>query len=107
HGVAAELIRWTSSRTGLVISLDVPSGVDSTTGAAPGIYVRATTTMTLAVPKTGLDADAVGALWLADIGIPREVYSRAGVQLPVGLFTSGYRVHLVAANPLGRNDGAK
>jgi len=57
-------------------------------------YGRAKTTMTLALPKTGLDADAVGVLWLADIGIPREVYRRVGVQLPDGLFTPGYRVRL-------------
>jgi hypothetical protein len=94
HGVAAELIRWMSSRTAPVVSLGVPSGVDSTTGTAPGAYVRATTTMTLAFPKTGLDADPVGELWLADIGIPREVYRRVGVQLPDGLFTPGYRVRL-------------
>ncbi|GAA1221845.1 NAD(P)H-hydrate epimerase [Rhodoglobus aureus] len=94
HGTAAELIRWMSSGTAPVVSLDVPSGVDSTTGMALGAYVRATNTMTLAVPKTGLDSDAVGALWLADIGIPREVYRRVGVQLSEGLFTTGYRVRL-------------
>ena len=77
-----------------VVSLDVPSGLDSTTGTAPGECVHATTTMTLALPKTGLDADAVGRLWLADIGIPREVYSRVGVHPPEGLFTPGYRVQL-------------
>lgn len=99
HGVAAGLIRWIASCTGPVISLDVPSGMDSTTGTASGDFVRATTTMTLAVPKTGLDTDAVGALWLADIGIPREVYRRVGVHLPDRLFTPGYRVRLVAAEP--------
>lgn len=95
HGVAAELIRWMSRHPAPVVSLDVPSGVDSTTGAAPGEFVHATTTMTLALPKTGLDADAVGRLWLADIGIPREVYRRVGIHPPAGLFTSGYRVPLV------------
>ena len=94
RGVALELIGWMSSHAATVVSLDVPSGVDATTGAAPGEFVHATTTMTLALPKTGLDADAVGQLWLADIGIPREVYRRVGVDLPAGLFTSGYRVRL-------------
>ncbi|MDJ0336104.1 NAD(P)H-hydrate epimerase [Salinibacterium sp. G-O1] len=94
HGAAAELITWASGRTGPVVSLDVPSGVDSTTGATPGVAVRATHTMTLALPKTGLDVDAVGELWLADIGIPREVYRRVGIDLPDALFTPGYRVRL-------------
>ena len=94
YGVAADLIGWMSSRPVPVVSLDVPSGLDATTGTAPGAFVRASTTMTLALPKTGLDADAVGRLWLADIGIPREVYRRVGVQVPDGLFTRGYRVQL-------------
>lgn len=38
-------------------------------GVAPGDHVRATITMTLALPKTGLESDAVGKLCLADIGI--------------------------------------
>ncbi len=96
-GAAAELIGWASAGTAPVVCLDAPSGLDATTGAAPGQVVRATTTMTLALPKTGLDAAAVGRLWLADIGIPREVYRRVGVRPPDGLFTAGYRVELAAA----------
>ncbi|QYH34660.1 NAD(P)H-hydrate epimerase [Salinibacterium sp. M195] len=97
HGAAAELIRWMSQHPAPVVSLDVPSGVDSTTGAALGDHVRATHTMTLAAPKTGLDAEAVGTLWLADIGIPRQVYRRVGIELPDALFTTGYRVQIRAS----------
>lgn len=102
RGVAADLIGWMSSQHAPVVSLDVPSGIDATTGAAPGVYVAATTTMTLALPKTGLDTAAAGRLWLADIGIPREVYRRVGVHPPDGLFTPGYRVRLAK----GRHDDA-
>ncbi|MGV8911485.1 MAG: NAD(P)H-hydrate epimerase [Rhodoglobus sp.] len=97
HGAAAELIRWMSRHTAPVVSLDIPSGVDSTTGVAPGDHVTATHTMTLAGPKTGLDAEAVGTLWLADIGIPREVYRRVGIELPHALFAPGSRVRLRAS----------
>ena len=97
-GVVADLIRWMCGQAAPVISLDVPSGVESTTGETPGAHVRATTTMTLALPKTGLDADAVGELWLADIGIPREVYRRVGLSAPEGLYAPGYRVRLEAIN---------
>ena len=103
YGVAAELIGWMSSHAAPVVSLDVPSGLDATTGATPGEFVNATTTMTLALPKTGLDADAVGRLWLADIGIPKDVYRRVGVDLPAGLFTSGCRVQLAK----GGHDGTR
>jgi NAD(P)H-hydrate epimerase len=63
-----------------VISLDVPSGLDSTTGDTPGLVIRADATLTLALPKTGL-AHFEGDLYLGDIGIPPEVYKRLGMEL--------------------------
>ena len=42
------------------------------------MVVCAERTLTLALPKTGL-RDVPGALYLADIGIPPEVYHRLGV----------------------------
>jgi len=59
-----------------VLALDVPSGVDATSGDSTGAHVRAAATMTLALPKTGLDVGAVGDLWVADIGIPHSVLER-------------------------------
>lgn len=98
HGVGADLIRWMSSGVSPVVALDVPSGVDATTGRCAGAHVRATTTMTLALPKTGLHVDAVGELWLADIGIPRGILERARVRPPpVALFSRGYRTRLTPA----------
>ncbi len=94
RGAAGDLVAWMSCAAVAVISLDVPSGIDATTGMAAGAFVRASTTLTLALPKTGLDADAVGRLRLADLGIPRDVYRRAGVLPPPGLFASGYVVEL-------------
>jgi len=63
---------------GPTVSLDVPSGRDATTGEAPGAAVVPDRTVTLALPKTGLDA-GTGRLYLADIGIPRTVYERLGI----------------------------
>lgn len=94
RGIAAELIGWTASQSSWVIALDVPSGIDSTTGEAPGSSITADLTLTLALPKTGLDVPAVGELWLADLGIPRGVYRRIGLEVPVGLFGPRYRVPL-------------
>lgn len=94
RGAAAELIDWMDRGPTPILSLDVPSGIDATTGLAAGMFVHATTTMTLALPKSGLDVAAVGQLWLADIGIPREVYRRVGVRILHGLFSNGYRVEL-------------
>ena len=95
HGAASDLIGWMSQGDAPVLALDVPSGIDATSGDASGAHVPAATTLTLALPKTGLAVDAVGDLWLADIGIPAGVLERAGVRLPpAGLFSRGYRVRL-------------
>ena len=94
RGVAEQLIDWTGTRSVPVISLDVPSGLDATTGEAWGSQVRASSTLTLALPKTGLDAETTGDLWLADLGIPAEVYRRVGIEVPVGLFGDGFLVRL-------------
>lgn len=87
-----EMIEWTIAQTVPVICLDVPSGIDATSGEAPGAHVLASATLTLALPKTGLDVAAVGDLFLADIGIPREVYRRSGIDVPAHVFGERYRV---------------
>ncbi len=95
HGAVADLIGWMLLGDAPVVALDVPSGVDATTGDSPGVHVQAATTMSLALPKTGLAIDAVGELWVADIGIPGGVLERSGVRPPpAGLFSRGYRVRL-------------
>ncbi|MEX1004546.1 MAG: NAD(P)H-hydrate epimerase [Acidimicrobiia bacterium] len=70
-GRASELISWIQAADVPVVSLDVPSGLDATTGDAWGAHVEADVTLTLALPKSGLiENDAVGQLLLADIAIP-------------------------------------
>lgn len=81
-GRTAELIEVCNECTERVLSLDIPSGLDATTGRAPGSKVESKRTLTLALPKTGL-ASFCGELWVADIGIPPEVYDRIGVRLPL------------------------
>lgn len=78
RGKAAELISLASEHAPRIISLDVPSGLDSTSGEAPGVFISPEITLTLALPKTGLSGSSC-ALYLADIGIPPEVYSRIGI----------------------------
>ena len=56
--------------------------------------------MTLALPKTGLAKADVGEIWLADIGIPAGTYRRAGVAVPVDLFTDGPVVRLTQETPI-------
>jgi NAD(P)H-hydrate epimerase len=76
---AADCIRELNAGSDPVVSLDVPSGMDATTGDTHGIRVHPDRTVTLALPKTGLDA-VEGALYLADIGIPATVYERLDIE---------------------------
>lgn len=85
QGWAAECIRQISSSGASVLALDLPSGLDATTGAAHDPCIRAETTMTLALPKTGVlvpgAARYVGDLYLADIGVPPALYERLGIRV--------------------------
>ena len=92
RGRTAELIRLCNLTSAPVLSLDIPSGMDTTTGTTPGVAVRPGRIMTLALPKTGLDR-FTGELQLADIGIPPELYAEVGINLDA-VFTGGYRVGL-------------
>ncbi len=93
--LAAELIEWANAQAAAqILSLDVPSGVDSTTGETPGVYVHAHTTMTLALPKTGLIPEKTGKLMLADLGIPKETYRRVKGIAYTSPFGNRYRVPL-------------
>lgn len=67
-------------QTAPVLSLDVPSGLDATSGRLGDPCVRARTTLTLAMPKIGLRPGraAVGELYLADISVPPSVYVGLG-----------------------------
>ena len=60
-----------------IVAVDVPSGLDADTGKVEGACVKATLTVTFALPKFGLmvypGAEYVGELIVADIGMPRQV----------------------------------
>jgi NAD(P)H-hydrate epimerase len=99
EGGAAALIRWANARERPVLSLDTPSGLDTTTGQVFEPAIRATATMTLALPKEGLRgpgaAEHVGELYLADIGVPPSLYARPPLELEVGaIFAQGDVVRL-------------
>ena len=88
RGAAAVLIREANAAAAPVLSLDVPSGVDTATGQVYEPAIEATATLTLALPKEGLRADGarrhVGELYLADIGVPPGLYARPSIGLEVG-----------------------
>ena len=87
-GTSASLIRAANGHDAPVLSLDLPSGVDGTTGDVHGPTVRAVATLTLALPKVGLRCEKArehaGELYLGDIGVPQAVYTSAPLSLEVG-----------------------
>ncbi len=103
RGTTAELIATCDSEASRILSLDVPSGLDATTGESPGAAIHPERTLTLALPKTGLDG-VVGELYLADIGIPPQLYERLDISVP-SIFSRRYWIPLItdAATP---QDGA-
>jgi NAD(P)H-hydrate epimerase len=88
RGHSAVLIQAMNSDDAPALALDTPSGLDTSTGVPATPTVRATATMTLALPKVGLGSDSarplVGELYLADIGVPPELYASPSLGLEVG-----------------------
>jgi NAD(P)H-hydrate epimerase len=93
RGRVSELIEVCNHHSARTLSLDVPSGLDATSGRAPGLVVRPERTLTLALPKTGL-LHAPGALYLGDIGIPPAVYVSLGLSF-APFFGDRYWLELV------------
>ena len=86
-GKFAEWIRIANESRLPLISLDIPSGLNSDTGEAYDPCIQAVLTITFGVPKRGLfEKDALsktGILRFVDIGVPREFIE----EYDSGLFT--------------------
>lgn len=83
-----DLSRWiemiNASQTP-ILSLDVPSGLDASTGIPYHPCTHAQATLTLALPKTGLMTPEakpyVGKLYLADISVPDQLFTSMGLSV--------------------------
>ncbi len=77
EGPYLQAIAWLNRQTCPVVAIDIPSGVDASTGRVLGTAVRATLTVTFAFAKIGHvsypGAGSVGELVTVDIGIPAVV----------------------------------
>ncbi len=96
EGQWAQCVRIINSCPGLVISADVPSGLDARTGHPLGECVTADVTVTFGLPKAGLvlfpGAQFSGEVVVADIGIPRSVIE--SMDLPGELLGPGPLEHV-------------
>jgi len=101
HGVVAAAIRWIRSahKRAVVVSIDIPSGVDADTGAVAGDAVTADITVTFAYPKAGflnpVAQSCLGHVVVADIGIHENFGFEAERE-------AEERIQLIAAPELNR-----
>jgi hydroxyethylthiazole kinase-like uncharacterized protein yjeF len=70
---AARLAEIVNGCNGIVVAVDIPSGVDASTGAVAGVAVRADVTVTFGAMKPGLlvspGSDHAGIVDVVDIGL--------------------------------------
>ena len=77
RGLTARLIEWINNRPEPVLAIDIPSGVESDTGAAQGAAVQADWTVTMGLLKRGLvlppGRELSGKVIIANISLPPGV----------------------------------
>jgi ADP-dependent NAD(P)H-hydrate dehydratase / NAD(P)H-hydrate epimerase len=73
----AEAVAGLNASSAPVVAVDIPSGVNGSTGAVEGEAVRADLTVTFGAPKVGIvvlpGAELAGAVRVADIGFPQDL----------------------------------
>ena len=76
RGIPARLIDIVNSSLKTVVSIDIPSGINGENGKIMGCCIRASSTVTFALPKIGLlvhpGCEYTGKIVVADIGIPQK-----------------------------------
>ncbi len=76
-----EIVSWINGSGAFVASVDIPSGVDASSGTVGNAAVQANLTVAMGLAKighyVGQGCDASGAVRIADIGVPPALY-RAG-----------------------------
>jgi hydroxyethylthiazole kinase-like uncharacterized protein yjeF len=83
EGVVGEIVAAINSSVKPVLSIDIPSGVDGNNGHVSRLHIKASVTVTFALPKLGLilhpGCDCTGELVVADIGIPKKVIDKMSI----------------------------
>lgn len=83
RGFLSELVEMINDYRAPVVAIDLPTGLESDTGAVPGVCVKADITVTMACKKRGLlfspGREHAGEARVADISIPQQVIRDSGV----------------------------
>lgn len=84
-GEYSEVIELINHSNRPVVAVDIPTGIHSDTGEVMGAAVRATETVTFAIPKRGHflypGRDFTGRLHIADISIPKAAIEKESIYL--------------------------
>ncbi len=87
RGPVATMIAEANRSPVPVLAVDLPSGLDATSGEPNDPCIRAKATITMGFPKTGfLNPKAkrlLGEVWLGDVSLPAELYRRYSWELPI------------------------
>ena len=85
RGIIRKVIELVNASGAHIVSVDVPSGLDSDRGTPLGVCVRASCTVTMGLPKLGLllqpGSGLAGELKVADIGIPAGLREGGGLDM--------------------------
>lgn len=95
-GYYFELINKINDSKAAVLALDIPSGIELSTETIHSSSINAHSTLAVALPKRGMNSPQMklktGNLYLADIGIPKNVYARLGIIFKKPLFNGEYQI---------------
>jgi NAD(P)H-hydrate epimerase len=84
RGLTAKAIEAINRQESLVVAVDIPSGVEGSTGKVMGPAVKAQVTVTMGLPKVGLmvppGRNYAGDVKIVDIGIPNKLVDEAKIQ---------------------------
>ena len=80
-------VKYINSKSGLKIAIDVPSGLNATSGLIMGEAIRADLTVTFGSYKTGMffgaGRECCGEVKVVDIGLMKDAYDSIGDKLEV------------------------
>jgi NAD(P)H-hydrate epimerase len=81
RGLQERAIRWINRQGSYVASVDIPSGVNATTGIVENVAVKADLTVTMGLAKighyVGSGRECSGEVTTVDISIPQSFFARA------------------------------
>ncbi len=97
RGFYGEAIEWINNQQSFVTAVDIPSGVNSTTGIVENIAVKANLTVTMGLAKighyVGAGREHSGNVEVVDISIPNFILQHSNTP-PKGVLRTTLRVEL-------------